>query len=137
MAGGGTGDGDFGLQIAPMLDILFVLLLFFMVSAGTQKKEASISTQLPGGQPGNDVTINIALDANNQVSLNEVPMDVNAKDDNLVELQAHLTAMLKSNPKQPVIITPDRSATHQHVVDILNACAGAGVTNLAFGSPSG
>ena len=49
---GSVGDGEFGFQIAPMLDILFVLLLFFMVSAGSQKHEASIVTQLPGTGPG-------------------------------------------------------------------------------------
>ena len=36
MAGGGSSDGDYGLQIAPMLDVMFVLLLFFMVMAGKQ-----------------------------------------------------------------------------------------------------
>ena len=39
MAGGGSSDGDYGLQIAPMLDVMFVLLLFFMVMAGKQVKE--------------------------------------------------------------------------------------------------
>ena len=37
-----VGDGEFGFQIAPMLDILFVLLLFFMVMAGAQKHETAL-----------------------------------------------------------------------------------------------
>ena len=52
---GGVSDGEFGFQIAPMLDILFVLLLFFMVSAGAQKHEAALTTQLPGGKPGESI----------------------------------------------------------------------------------
>ena len=46
--GGGGGDGDYGLQIAPMLDVMFVLLLFFMVMAGKQVKEAELGIQVPG-----------------------------------------------------------------------------------------
>ena len=48
MAGGGSSDGDYGLQIAPMLDVMFVLLLFFMVMAGKQVKEAELGVQVPG-----------------------------------------------------------------------------------------
>ena len=44
-------DGEHGFQIAPMLDILFVLLLFFMVSAGVQKREGAIRIPLPGRGP--------------------------------------------------------------------------------------
>ena len=52
MAGGGSSDGDYGLQIAPMLDVMFVLLLFFMVMAGKQVKEAELGVQVPGrGRP--------------------------------------------------------------------------------------
>ena len=46
----GSVDGEHGFQIAPMLDVLFVLLLFFMMSAGAQKHETNLTTQLPGGK---------------------------------------------------------------------------------------
>src|SRR5580658_2271691 len=77
MAGGGNAEGEFGFQIAPMLDILFVLLLFFMVSAGSQKHEASLTTQLPGGtpQPGADVPVRISIDDQGQVSFSELNVD--------------------------------------------------------------
>ena len=39
MAGGGGEGGDFGFQIAPMVDVVFVLLLFFMACAGQNIKE--------------------------------------------------------------------------------------------------
>jgi biopolymer transport protein ExbD len=131
---GSASDGEFGLQIAPMLDILFVLLLFFMVSAGAQKHEASISTQLPGGQPGNDVPVRLGIDADGQVSLNGSPFDTPG-DQDLKETRARLHSMIDSNPKQAVIITPTRSTRHQRVVDVLNTCSAAGVKNLAFGTP--
>jgi biopolymer transport protein ExbD len=135
MAGGGSSDGEFGLQIAPMLDILFVLLLFFMVSAGAQKHEASIATQLPGGQPGKDVPVQVSIDADGQVSVNNAPVDT-PQDSQLNETIERLKAIIASNANQPIIIIPQASTRQQRVVDVLNACQAAGVKNLAFGSSS-
>ncbi|NBU29525.1 MAG: hypothetical protein EBS42_15330, partial [Caulobacteraceae bacterium] len=51
MAGGGGGeDGDFGFQIAPMVDVVFVLMLFFMACAGAQQVELEMKIKLPAGQ---------------------------------------------------------------------------------------
>jgi biopolymer transport protein ExbD len=136
MAGGGSSDGEFGLQIAPMLDILFVLLLFFMVAAGSVKHEAAIATQLPGNQPGKDVPVEISIDADGQVNINNAPADTTVGDE-LPETISRLKSLVASNPKQPVIITPTPSTRQQRVVDVLNACTAAGVKNLAFGSSGG
>ena len=40
--------GSFGFQIAPMIDVVFVIMLFFMVMAGAVKIENELNTQLPG-----------------------------------------------------------------------------------------
>ncbi len=134
MAGGAGGDGEFGFQIAPMLDILFVLLLFFMVSAGAQKHEAGLTTQLPGGKPGGDVPVEVGIDSDGQVSVSGAPMDTPA-DRALPQLVNRLEGVVAANAGQPVVVTPSRSTRHQRVVDVLNACAAAKVKNLAFGTP--
>jgi len=131
---GNVGDGEFGFQIAPMLDILFVLLLFFIVSAGAQKHEASLTTQLPGGAPGGDVPLEIGIDSDGQVSVSGQPVGDPA-DRQLQPLVDRLSQVLAANATQPVVVTPVRSAKHQRVIDVLNACAAAKVKNLAFGSP--
>jgi biopolymer transport protein ExbD len=131
---GSVGDGEFGFQIAPMLDILFVLLLFFIVSAGAQKHEASLTTQLPGGRPGSDVPLEIGIDSDGQVNVQGVAIDT-PDDHNLPDLVDRLKSLIASNAAQPVVVTPVRSTRHQRVVDVLNACAAAQVKNLAFGSP--
>jgi biopolymer transport protein ExbD len=133
---GSVGDGEFGFQIAPMLDILFVLLLFFMVSAGAQKHEASLTTQLPGsGKPGGDVPVQVGIDDDGQVSIAGAPIDSPA-DPALPQLVGRLEGVVAANATQPVILTPSRSTRHQRVVDVLNACAVAKVKNLAFGTPA-
>ncbi len=132
---GSVGDGEFGFQIAPMLDILFVLLLFFMVSAGAQKHEASLTTQLPGGKPGGEVPFEVGIDADGQVSVAGTAIDA-PTDNALPGLVDKLKSVIAANAAQPVVITPTRSTRHQRVVDVLNACAAANVKNLAFGTPS-
>jgi biopolymer transport protein ExbD len=133
---GNVGDGEFGFQIAPMLDILFVLLLFFMVSAGAQKHEASLTTQLPGlGKPGGDVPVEVGIDADGQVNISGTALD-SPTDHALPELLGKLTEVIAANAAQPVVLTPTKSTRHQRVVDVLNACAAAKVKNLAFGTPA-
>src|SRR5579859_5304988 len=100
---GGSVDGEHGFQIAPMLDILFVLLLFFMVSAGAQKHETSLTTQLPGGQPGKDVPVQVGIDADGQVNISGAPYD-GPTDTNLPQFVERLKGVVKSNAAQPVVI---------------------------------
>ena len=135
MAGGGGSDGEFGFQIAPMLDILFVLLLFFMVSAGAQKHEASLTTQLPGGKPGGQVPVQVGIDDDGQVNVAGAPLD-SPTDSALPQLVERLRGVMAADKTQPVVITPTRSTRQQRVVDVLNACAAANVKNLAFGTPA-
>ncbi len=137
MAGGGGEEGEFGLQIAPMLDILFVLLLFFMVSAGSQKKERDLSTPLPGnGAPDATATVpmNIKIDANNEVTMNgSGALDPIQKDiKKPSELEKKLASIMADNPEQPIVIMPSPKSTHQTIMDVLNACTGAKVKNIAF-----
>jgi biopolymer transport protein ExbD len=130
MAGGGGSEGDFGFQIAPMLDVLFVLLLFFMVSAGAQKHEAGLTTQLPGKGPGGTVPVQVGIDEDGQVNVAGAPYDTQ-----LPQFVARLNSIVRADATQPIIITPMRATRHQRVVDVLNACAAAHVKNLAFGTP--
>ena len=132
---GSVGDGEFGFQIAPMLDILFVLLLFFMVMAGEQKHEASFTTPLPGKGPCGKAPVEVGIDEDGQVSVAGSPLD-SPTDHALPGLVARLRGVVAADATQPIVITPTRSTRHQRVVDVLNACAAANVKNLAFGTPA-
>jgi len=126
-------DGEFGFQIAPMLDILFVLLLFFMVSAGLQKHERVISTPLPGSGPGPKVAVNLEIAEDGQVSFNGAPIDTPASPQ-LPETMARLKAVIADAPDRPVIISPEPSTRHQRVIDVLNACKAVDAKNVALAS---
>jgi biopolymer transport protein ExbD len=119
-----------------MLDILFVLLLFFMVCAGSQKHEAALKSDLPGkGAPGRHVPVQVGIDADGQVSIADQPVD-SPTDSALPGLVSRLVGVVQADDSQPVIVTPSRHTRHQRVIDVMNACAAAKVKNLAFGTPS-
>jgi biopolymer transport protein ExbD len=138
MAGGGGGEsGDFGFQIAPMVDVVFVLLLFFMACAGQQIKEGFFQIGLPSSAPGgNDKPITpivVDVDALGNVFVNGDPKSGSPKDRELKSLTSFLSEAMKSSPEDPVIVRPNMEARHERVVDVLNACRVAKVQKLSFG----
>ena len=135
MAGGGSSDGDYGLQIAPMLDGMFVLLLFFMVMAGKQVKEAELGVQVPGSPSVTTAKspVNMQVSPDGLVTFNGSPVDVR-DDEEMPKLRAKLKALIEVSPEQSVIIRPKDGAPYQNVINILNACAAERVKNLTFGN---
>ena len=137
MAGGGTSeDGDIGFQIAPMVDVVFVLLLFFMSCAGSQIIEKELNINLPsgrpapGGVPTTPIIIDILPDGKVQSSGKE--FDSPASKD-LPDLKAWLKdTIAKFGDKDPVIIRPDPQTRHERIMDVLNAAGASGVTKLSF-----
>jgi biopolymer transport protein ExbD len=140
MSGGGGGDeGEFGLQIAPLLDVLFVLLLFFMVSAGSQQREGELGIRLPSnssGQSYDTIQTPIILDItpDGLVKYNGTPVDTTASKE-MPDLTAKLKTVIdKFGDKQPVIIIPSKQTRQGRVIDVLNTCSAAKVKSVAFGA---
>lgn len=136
MAGSvGSDDGDMGFQIAPMVDVVFVLLLFFMASAGAQIVEKELTINLPSGASSNSTAITpilIDIAPNGEVSMNNQSYGL-APDRNLTALREFLAKSVEDfEGKDPVIIRPAMDARQERIVDVLNACAAAGVKNLTF-----
>ena len=139
MEGGGANeDGDVGFQIAPMVDVVFVLLLFFMASAGSQVIEKELNINLPSGKsasaglgtPTTPIIIDIFPDG--KVQLNNRVYDTPTSKE-LPDLRAWLKDTInKFGDKDPVIIRPDPQTRHERIMDVLNAAAAAGVKNLTF-----
>ena len=142
MAGGGGGleKGEPDFQIAPMVDVVFVIMLFFMVMAGAVKVENELSTKLPGSAESssatefNDETI-ISISDEGEVSLNDEPFDTPESAD-LPQLRATLMRLKENadNAHQPAIVTivSDAHAKYSRTIDILNALAAAKITNVTF-----
>lgn len=131
-------EGNVGFQIAPMIDVVFVIMLFFMVMAGAVKVEKEINSKLPGVAQGDTDFVDeqiIVIADNGEVTLNDEPFD-SATDHQLPQLKATLMR-LKQNAdaaKTPAIVTiiSDPTAKYSRTVDVLDALAVAKIDNVTF-----
>jgi biopolymer transport protein ExbD len=137
MAGSiGSEDGDIGFQIAPMVDVVFVLMLFFMASAGEQIVEKELSINLPSGTAASasqtpTTPIIVAIAADGTVQINGQSYDPPDSPD-LPLTRDQLKQLMSFGAKDPVIIQPAPDARQDRIVKVLNAAAAAGVKNLTF-----
>lgn len=127
------------MQVAPLIDVVFLLLIYFMVTASLIKKEGDISFLLPApiSEPMNRIPVEamIAVQANGTVELEGMQF---APDDLMLDDLMFQVAGLReiaTSQQAPfsVTLTPHHDARHIRVIDVMDACAAAGVTNLSFG----
>jgi biopolymer transport protein ExbD len=128
------------MQMGPMIDMVFLLLVFFMVSAKPVKQESDINIGLPGTVAQEEALEipdeqRIQIQPNGQVVLNDQPMDSPAS----AELPALLSTLKRfkesadSNKTEALItIDADDAANHERIVQVLNACAQAKITGVTF-----
>ena len=136
---------NLGFQIAPMIDVVFVILLFFIVSASDIQVENAHVTKLPGTVETQSDTpmpdeIAISIEDDGHVFLNDDPLDTpEAK--MLPELASNLNQLRESSEasKSEVLVTiyANELARYERVVDVLDAMSRAKITNVSFqaGSP--
>jgi len=141
-----SNEGSVGFQIAPMIDVVFVIMLFFMVMAGAVKVEKELNSQLPGvaeTSGGTDFVDEqmINITESGEISITGEPMDSNVPRDSstghdLPQLKGTLLR-LKQNAdaaKTPVIVTivSEGMAKYSRTVDVLNALAVAKIDSVSF-----
>ena len=129
-----TENGDPGFQIAPMVDVVFVLMLFFMASAGMKMKELELPVHLPSpGLPDRSPPIVIVIDNDGRVSINDRTYGT-AADQSLGDLRGWLTGVIAQfGISEPVIIRPASDARHERIMQVLNAASASGVAKITFG----
>lgn len=128
------------LQLAPMVDIIFQLIIFFMAATTFHPMETEIKVSLPieavvttQATIPDEVVIEILSDES--IIVNEREFDSVASKDlpALVEMLERLVAVF--GKEQAVIIQPEDGVRHGRVVDVLNACAISGISNISFYVP--
>ncbi len=136
---------NLGFQIAPMIDVVFVILLFFIVQAADIQVENSHITKLPGTIEASTATVTpdeiaIRIEDDGQVYLNEDPLDTPTSP-RLGELASNLNQLKQASDasKSEVLVTiyANELAKYQRVVDVLDALSLAKISNVSFqaGSP--
>lgn len=119
------------LDITPLIDVVFLLLIFFMVST-TFEHNSEINITLPSSSK--EVTqakpdaVNVGLDAQGNVYINDKSL-VNAQ---LETIKAALSDALVGLNEPPIIISADSNATHQSVVRVMDAARQLGLVKITF-----
>jgi len=128
------------VAMTPLIDCVFLLLVFFMVSTTFNKSEADISFSLPGTAAQSEAVEMpdeqiIQITEGGNVFLNDLEYDA-AGDSEMPELVKTLVLFRQTAEANhvPAMITiaPEDAVTQQRVVDVLNACTAAKVGNVTF-----
>lgn len=124
---------DEGVNMTPLIDVVFILLLFFMVST-TFTKETHLSIDLPEavGEPSAETTdqLDILISAQGNLSVNGQSL-VNNK---IETLKSALEKLSDGNTKLPLSITADAQTPHQAVVMAMDAAGQLGFIHLSITS---
>ncbi len=133
------------VPMGPMIDMVFLLLVFFMVSARPLKPEADIPIGLPGAAAQEEPLDvpdehTLVIRADGSLHLNEEAV-AEAADTVLDDLHRRLFRLQEAarlaGSELLVTLAPDDAARHQRLIDVLNACARAGIRGVTFDDPGG
>ena len=120
------------LQLAPMIDVVFLLLIFFLVTWSYARFENELDISVPAADESKDPKrrfgeqiINVTEDG--RIIVNSVEMS----DDELLE---SLSAVAELRADQSIILRGDKATDYEHIVRVLNICHKAKIYNVAFAS---
>lgn len=122
-----------GIDITPLVDVVFLLLIFFMVTT-TFDRSAELSVELPEAsteQPEpNPAQVDVTIDAHGQIYVDGRAL-VNAQVETVRKALAEAAAESTGEPP-PIVLSADRKTPHESVVTVMDAARQAGLVRLSF-----
>ena len=116
------------LDLTPLIDVVFQLLVFFLLTSAFIS--TGITVELPDaetGESGDDTTLAVSIDADGAIFVQGETRDRDS-------LLALLRTAAQRDPETPVTIRGNRTARHEAVVGVMDACGTAGLYNLSVGT---
>lgn len=120
-------ESDNDINLTPMLDVVFIMLIFFIVTASFVK-EAGIDVNRPDSSfapPTDTGSILIAISETNEIWMDQRLIDLRA-------VRANIERMFAESPGATVVIQADRSSDNHTLVQVMNASREAGVYTIAL-----
>ena len=123
------------LMLAPMIDVLFLLLIFFIITWNFARRETEIEISVPAADEGKDEQAR---------DVGEIVVDVRKSGDIVVEGEKVTEAQLLSklqliasiHKDQAVILRSDQDSLYKNTINVLNICQKAGIWNVSFATRS-
>jgi biopolymer transport protein ExbD len=123
----GSEEEESEINITPMLDVVFIMLIFFIVTASFVK-EAGIDVNRPDAETAvrqERANILIAISENNEIWIDQRMVDPRA-------LRANIERLRAENPEGSVVIQADKKSVTETLVTVMDAARQAGVYNVAI-----
>jgi biopolymer transport protein ExbD len=120
-----------GIQLAPLVDVLLLLLIFFLLTWNAARNENEIDIKVPKSSTAKE----------NQISFGPIVINVKADGTIIVNKQTRTAAELQEQlkgvvqyygPEQPVLIRGDEAGAYKYIIGVLDICTTAGITNISF-----
>lgn len=129
-------EADPEFQIAPMIDILLVLLVFFMSITSTEVLQSNTDVDLPIAKEAKDpkkgqggqMIVNILFNPIN----NATTFEVDERNPSMNEIASMLSAKVNINPEFRVLVRADKQVKYEAIRSLLEAVGRAGVGNVTF-----
>ncbi len=118
---------ELSMNITSMIDVIFILLIFFMVS--TQFKKSSLPLDLPSSE---ETVESESQDVAKVLAVNESKMELDGKAISLEDLEPTLEKMHSENPNLSLSLECQRTVEFERVVQVLAKIQNAGISRIAI-----
>lgn len=125
-----TQTAPIAFQLAPMIDVIFFLLTFFLLTWNIARYETELDVRVPTARQGEEpkrlpgeIVLNVKMDGRVVLNRREVGND---------ELLSILKQIVAQFPDQAVILRADENAEYKYVIAVLDICRAADIWNVAF-----
>ena len=137
-------DAEPALDISSLIDVCFLLLIYFLVTSTIKPRETDLGMALPAANPSTEQPdiepLLIRIEASGAIftgagtAQQSMDTDVSVRDLPLLrgQLDMYSSAARAANSRPLVQIYADGNATQQRVIDVLNALAGANINSVTF-----
>jgi biopolymer transport protein ExbD len=119
------------VNLTPLIDVVFILLMFFMLTSDLQQWRAMM-LNVPATQittvASHEQALLVRINADGKITLNGTVLT-------LAGLETRLRAVLAGNPEQAVVVRPSRDVSVQRIVQILDRLTVSGVQKLTLSKP--
>jgi biopolymer transport protein ExbD len=125
-------EDEIGFQLAPMIDMTFLLLIFFMVTTKISKEQVKVDIKLP---TASNATIPSDLSNRDIISIDgDGVYYIGQRKSDKKELTAYLKERFKVTPPLRIYVRADKNTPGKQVKELMRIASEAGAVNVIFGS---
>ena len=120
-------ESESAIDVTPMLDVVFIMLIFFIVTA-TFVKEAGIDVSRSAAETAvaqNKAHILVAIDSKNSIWVDKREIDLRA-------VKPNIRRLISLNPRGTVLVQADKASYTDTLISVMDEIRAAGVTNIAI-----